>query len=102
MSKTIPARRGFSREFVPRAHCPHCGSDLSLCQPDEARPDRLLGSCPGCEAWYVVDGHQHVLVEVPLWQGAMEVGRERSVDVLRPGEAGTQPLGGRSPKSPKA
>ncbi len=33
-----------------------CGARLDLCQPDLARPGRLIGVCPmGCEPWYVVE-----------------------------------------------
>lgn len=64
MSEAMLTTRSCSRGVISRARCPHCGDNLSLCQPDGAKPDRLLGSCPGCEAWYVVDGHRRVLLEV--------------------------------------
>ncbi len=34
--------------------CPSCSEALSLCQPDPECPDRLVGTCPGCGAWYLV------------------------------------------------
>lgn len=35
--------------------CPRCDSNLSLHQPDEDLPDRLLATCDFCKAWYWTD-----------------------------------------------
>jgi hypothetical protein len=42
-------------EHEPPA-CGRCGSSLELHQPDADLPNRLLGTCPACKAWYVVEG----------------------------------------------
>jgi hypothetical protein len=39
----------------PRAYCLHCGSLLSLSQPDLGSPDRLLGVCERCKHWFIID-----------------------------------------------
>jgi hypothetical protein len=39
---------------VMGALCVSCGQPLELHQPDAARPDRLLGACPACGQWHVV------------------------------------------------
>ncbi len=45
------------RNGVPGGwHCQGCKEELELHQPDSANPDRLLGTCPGCGRWYLIDG----------------------------------------------
>lgn len=34
--------------------CPACNVSLDVSQPG-ASPDRLLGACPGCGAWYLLE-----------------------------------------------
>ena len=36
--------------------CPNCAEGLTLHQPDEELPDRLLGTCDGCKTWVLVRG----------------------------------------------
>ncbi len=36
------------------ARCPSCHEPLELHQPDETRPERLLGVCPECHDWSLV------------------------------------------------
>ena len=50
-----------SREIL----CPYCQSELDRHQPDEARPDQLLGTCLGCGMWYLVDGEACVMYGMP-------------------------------------
>lgn len=38
-----------------RPDCPVCDSALTLHQPDEAMPERLLAICPTCKSWFVLD-----------------------------------------------
>jgi hypothetical protein len=35
--------------------CPRCGAGIKLYQPDVETPERLLGICPACKSWYLVD-----------------------------------------------
>src|SRR5581483_4011915 len=34
--------------------CAACGKPLEMHQPDTADPERLLGTCPACGAWSVI------------------------------------------------
>jgi uncharacterized protein YbaR (Trm112 family) len=45
--------------------CPGCHGDLAVHQPDERRPERLLGTCPSCSAWYQIDATAQVMVRLP-------------------------------------
>lgn len=45
--------------------CPSCVDPLTLHQPDENLPDRLLGICPECRAWFLIDGASEVMVKLP-------------------------------------
>ena len=38
-----------------RPTCPEDGTTLDLHQPDNRDPDRLLGTCRRCRAWFTVD-----------------------------------------------
>lgn len=35
--------------------CPVCSHDLDIHQPDEGSPERLLGTCPECGSWFLID-----------------------------------------------
>ncbi|WP_435016752.1 hypothetical protein TA3x_004328 [Tundrisphaera sp. TA3] len=35
--------------------CMGCGSPLEIHQPDQAFPDRILGTCEDCHGWVVAD-----------------------------------------------
>jgi uncharacterized protein YbaR (Trm112 family) len=45
--------------------CPECRSPLEFHQPDEGLPDRLLGTCPGCHRWYVLDVEARLMALLP-------------------------------------
>jgi hypothetical protein len=45
--------------------CPACDSSLDLHQPDPFQPDRLLGTCPSCRAWCVLDADAAVVTVLP-------------------------------------
>jgi uncharacterized protein YbaR (Trm112 family) len=45
--------------------CPGCGDSLTVHQPDENLPDRLLGTCPDCRTWFLIDGATEVMVKLP-------------------------------------
>jgi hypothetical protein len=36
-------------------NCHDCNTTLDLIQPDPTAPDRMLGVCPGCHGWYLVE-----------------------------------------------
>jgi hypothetical protein len=49
--------------------CPSCRRLLELTQPVPECPVRLLGTCPGCESWCVIDvtpdGTEAIMVLLP-------------------------------------
>jgi hypothetical protein len=45
--------------------CPTCHERLSLHQPDVDSFDRLLGICPTCGGWFLVDFSPGVMVRLP-------------------------------------
>lgn len=56
---------GSEDEDSARIHCPSCARTLSLHQPDERLPDRLLGTCRSCLAWFLVDGDGAITFHLP-------------------------------------
>ena len=38
-----------------RFMCMSCDGSLDLHQPDPRFPDRLLGVCPNCQRWHILD-----------------------------------------------
>lgn len=55
------------------ALCRKCGSDLTLHQPDPEMPDRILGTCDECKAWYLFDGDSERVEIAPRQTGKGEV-----------------------------
>lgn len=53
------------RTDIPETRCPGCGTDLDLHQPDPHLPDRLLGTCPECKSWFVIDLAAGAMAPVP-------------------------------------
>jgi hypothetical protein len=59
----IPAGCGSVRPGVSRTPpspcdsppCPHCGSTMTVHQPDLRHPERLLGVCEACASWCLMD-----------------------------------------------
>jgi hypothetical protein len=35
--------------------CEFCENELDLHQPDTMSPERLLGTCDECHAWFIID-----------------------------------------------
>ena len=52
--------------------CRKCGSDLTLHQPDTERPERILGTCNECKAWYLFDGDLERVEIAPCRSGQGE------------------------------
>jgi hypothetical protein len=50
---------------VGHPSCPHCEDPLDLHQPDSAQPDRLLGTCPDCRAWFLIAPQARLMVRLP-------------------------------------
>ncbi len=44
----------FSADEPIPIHCPGCRSALNVHQPDADWPDQLLGTCEGCQSWYLI------------------------------------------------
>jgi hypothetical protein len=51
---TVTALR-FSDEGLETPSCRNCRTPLNVHQPDEDRPEHLLGTCPHCGAWYLIE-----------------------------------------------
>lgn len=64
--RTIP----FGPEGLCPSGCLQCQGPLTIHQPDADDPDRLMGSCDDCGAWYAFaigsDGTQAVVVFLPV------------------------------------
>ena len=52
--------------------CPGCRGALSLLQPDQAAPDRLLAVCADCRGWLLIDRTAGALVRLPDGQALRE------------------------------
>jgi hypothetical protein len=55
-SKTPRGRRGDGGAPPDPIACRECGDRLNWLQPDDARPEILLGVCEGCGTWHVLGG----------------------------------------------
>jgi hypothetical protein len=45
--------------------CAGCRGDLVVHQPDAQVPERLLGTCPCCSAWFLIDTAAAIMVRLP-------------------------------------
>ncbi len=45
--------------------CPDCRSHVVIHQPDERRPDRLLGTCESCSAWFLIAPSVATMLRLP-------------------------------------
>ena len=55
---SLTIRPDFDRGEIaadPEVACPGCRESLDLHQPDPSRPERLLGTCPSCGSWFIID-----------------------------------------------
>jgi hypothetical protein len=53
-------------QAVPATTCPHCFGTLELSQPDSSRGDALLGVCPKCPAWFLINGRDGTVRDLGL------------------------------------
>jgi hypothetical protein len=55
---------------LPELSCPDCRIALELLQPDPLTPDRMLGICCDCHAWFLVElgatSSDRVLLRLPM------------------------------------
>jgi hypothetical protein len=52
-------------ECATEVLCARCQEVLDRHQPDDEQPDRLLGTCPQCSAWYLIDARTRVMYVLP-------------------------------------
>jgi hypothetical protein len=52
-------------ELASEVLCARCQVVLVRHQPDEEQPDRLLGTCDGCGAWFLLDLTNSVMIALP-------------------------------------
>jgi hypothetical protein len=45
--------------------CSGCHDRIMIHQPDERLPDRLLGACDSCRAWFLIDAVAAVMIRLP-------------------------------------
>jgi hypothetical protein len=61
-----------------RVTCFSCDIGLELQQPDPGAPHRLLGICPGCQHWFILDllpdADEAVMVLVPEARDFLRIG----------------------------
>jgi hypothetical protein len=53
-----------SAEPMLEIPCPGCRQFLAVHMPDPNLPERLLGTCAACKAWYVMDAAAGVMALV--------------------------------------
>lgn len=56
-------------EVADEVLCARCHRVLERHQPDEEQPDRLLGTCAGCGAWFLLDLVNSVMIALPATGG---------------------------------
>ena len=63
--------------------CPRCSASLVLYQPDEQWPERLLGTCADCHAWFLIDAAREIMIRLPdeeeLGDCSGRAGQHRSI-----------------------
>jgi hypothetical protein len=52
-------------DAYPGLRCPSCDDLLAVHQPDVELPDRLLGVCAECRAWFLIDSAVGVMARLP-------------------------------------
>ena len=57
--------RVFRHENLREPRCPNCDGLLVLHMPDMELPDRLIGVCEHCHAWFLLNSLQGLMYELP-------------------------------------
>jgi hypothetical protein len=52
-------------EGRPDVRCTGCRAPLELHQPDPYQSERLVGTCPRCGAWYLIDLTVRIMARLP-------------------------------------
>ena len=65
MSARSLSVRGTSPDDLWDLQCARCQSDLVVHLPDPQTPDRLLGTCPDCKSWFLIDARGLRMTRVP-------------------------------------
>ena len=52
-------------ELLAEGECIRCEAPLCIHQPDEELTSRLLGTCPDCRAWYLIDAETGLMALLP-------------------------------------
>ena len=63
-TKVTLVARNLNLEEEPVAACSRCRQEMELHQPDINQPDRLLGICPDCGDWVMIDYESASLASV--------------------------------------
>ena len=81
--------------------CTGCRGDLAIHQPDVRLPDRLLGTCDSCSAWYLIDAAAVLMVRLPD-QDTLRAARTALIRRDEPAEVGVGHLGRAPSRSGRA
>jgi len=65
MRPTSPEPGPETAEADTRIDCPDCQKPLDVHQPDPEQPERLLGTCPACKAWFLLGCGEGGLFRLP-------------------------------------
>ncbi|QDV39328.1 hypothetical protein [Tautonia plasticadhaerens] len=60
---SVGDRPGVSDE-QGKVTCPCCGEALDLTRPDPRHAEMLLGLCPGCPSWTLIDARDGSVVDL--------------------------------------
>jgi hypothetical protein len=52
-------------ESLVESECTRCDATLCIHQPDKELANRLLGTCPDCLAWYLIDADTGLMALLP-------------------------------------
>ena len=58
-------RNSIDSRSLDELECIRCESFLYIHQPDEQLADRLIGTCPDCRAWYLIDASTGIMAVLP-------------------------------------
>jgi hypothetical protein len=60
-----PIRLMCETEDLSEVECPGCHGHVAIHQPEVRLPDRLLGTCESCRAWFLIDAAAGLMVLLP-------------------------------------
>jgi hypothetical protein len=83
-----------------RLRCPACNEVLMLHQPDEKLPARLLGTCTGCQAWFLIHAGAGIMLRLPEGQ-VLSDPKATSIGRAESSPQGPSPAGPGTPRRPR-